>query len=387
MDYATLKIGSKEDAPFFQNLEMTQKGYQKNSDNSISPIYIVNGYQQVGTKYQMVQQQIQLFIDETNTEDIFYDNDTKKESMYVYDENLQLIEEVWMYNYKEPYKHKNQKDLNGFTNIKIKYTYDAYGNLTNKTVGTFDIYQSYVVDNEEIYEMNYTYDVQNNFVIQEKINDGQNTITINYEYDIYGNLIKETRPNENITQYTYSNYFKQLTKVKQQDTTHTLTYENNLLTQIANTKNMAYQYQYNAKEDIYKINYKTNQTTYPLEEYTKVEAESNNVCNLTKGQTGYLVEYNNLNRIGYAYDKYGRIIKQYMHSSKTDQMDATTIYIYGEEKLTDGTSIYEIENETDERIHTNEKSKLRIIIDYYAWVLSVTVKVTGAFWTVSWAAA
>ena len=129
---------------------------------------------------------------------------------------------------------------------------------------------------------------------------------------------------------------------------------------------MSYQYEYNQNEELRKINYKTPTTTQPLEEYTTIKPKPNNVLGISKGQIGTLIEYNNLNKIGYAYDKYGKLNKQYEYSLDTDQMEPTSISIYAEEKLNDGTSIYEIDNPNDERIIQNELSQIRIMKDTYA---------------------
>lgn len=242
--------------------------------------------------------------------------------------------------------------------FKKEYTYDNYGNLTKERVGTIPITsdedlideeKSHLQIEEELYKIEYTYDENHNNCIKKVITEGQNSQTIHYQYDLYGNLIEEEIQGDKI-EYLYSTYFKELVEVKQGQIKNILTYKDNLLTKVSNTYGMGYKYNYNQREELNKINYQTQTTTYPLEEYITIKAAPNNVFNITKGQIGTFIEYNNVNRVGYAYDKYGNLIKQYEYRLASDQMEVTSTYIYAEEKLSDGTSIYEIENLNDERI-------------------------------------
>ncbi len=374
IDYETIEIGNENRTSKFKDIQISQMTYQKEPDNRISRRYLNYGYEEKENKILTIQDQIQIY-GELDEEE-YTPSPTKKEEIKIYNEEGKIKEEISTYNYLEFYAFsiRMQESLEGFTNIKTEYTYDAYGNLTKKRVGSIPIIeqidpnqpeQYYLQIEEEAYKIEYTYDENHNHCIKKEITENEQTTTLTYQYDIYGNL-KEQQIETDKIEYLYSAYFKELVEVKQGNSKNTLIYQNNLIKQLTNTYGMSYQYEYNQNEELRKINYKTPTTTQPLEEYTTIKPKPNNVLGISKGQIGTLIEYNNLNKIGYAYDKYGKLNKRYEYSLDTDQMEPTSISIYAEEKLNDGTSIYEIDNPNDERIIQNELSQIRIMKDTYA---------------------
>ena len=254
--------------------------------------------------------------------------------------------------------------------VITRYEYDENDNLIGIKSGS-KVIEGELSDLSQ--DIRYTYDSQNNYVIK-IVNKSNNHLDdeINMTYDEMGNMLTYKPIIGNVIEYEYDQYKNRITSLRQTTEDmwleNRITYEEDLIKYVGQNRiSTNYEYEYDEEERLKKI-YLTNSSKKVLIEEYKIYYDTDE-CEFEVGKdnVGITIEYGNLQKVAYIYDKYQRLIitKEY----ENNEWKNIGYYIYGEEEIkkenqTEIETIYEIEDPLDSRIIIARTSLLRKKIDY-----------------------
>ena len=235
------------------------------------------------------------------------------------------------------FRSVTQQDENG---IVTAYSYDAYGNCTQKKV-----YPS--SDTSEYITQNYTY-TNGDQLASEKDYRELSTFTTTYSYDADGKLIKVTTPKSEQINYEY-NSSDLLSKLSSGSSANNLVYSGGLLNR-CNSGGADYLFNYNKFNDVTSVT----QSGFNLHQNNVVyNADGSGHITVTYGN-GYLEEQH--------FDKYGHVNQIIKKENGT--IAEKIIIIYSDNEL--GSNVITLEH-TDIQLSAN--SKLRKMVDKYGNVV------------------